>query len=256
MKKTIIFINKWMVISLSFIIYHLSFSQAVAQQYTGMGGLIHVPSAEMDSAGTAKIGIHYVDKHMIPDKMTCDKEKFNSATNYLSVTPFRWMEIGYGYTLWKMHYNLDKTKHTGFYSKDRYFSLRINPLYETEYLPSIVIGGNDIWGSKDDGQSVSNFYRNYYVSATKHFNLNGHIIATHLTYRKWTKDYNKKWNGLVGGVTYRPQFYQPLRFIGEYDGNSFNIGADCLLLRHILIQASLQECRYFSGGICYQINLL
>lgn len=229
---------------------------ALAQQSLGTPGLIHVPSAEMDTAGVARIGAHYVDKHMIPDGMKCDKEKFNSLTNYLSITPFSWIEIGYGYTLWKLHRNNDVTQPTGFYAKDRYFSLRVQPLKEGRYWPAIVVGGNDVWGSGDDGQSGSNYYRNYYVAATKHFDLSGYLIGTHLSYRKWKRDYNSKWNGIVGGVTLQPAFFRKLRFIGEYDGDGVNVGADCELFRYLLVQASLQQLKYPSAGLSLRIGLL
>jgi hypothetical protein len=249
--------NRWqMVMVLSFIICHLSFCHAVAQQYTGMAGLIHVPSADMDSAGVARIGLHYVDKEMIPDGMKLDKEKFNSLTNYLSITPFRWIEVGYGYTLWKLHKNHDKNLHTGFYAKDRYLSLRLQLLYEGSYWPSVVVGGTDVWGSGDDGLSGSNYYRNFYVAATKHLEVGYGTLGTHLAYRKWKRDYNHKWNGVVGGLTFQPSFYPPLRFIGEWDGTEVNVGADCTIYKYFLLQASLQRFRHFSGGLCFRLNLL
>lgn len=227
-----------------------------AQQYLGTPGLIHVPTGEMDTVGVARIGAHYVDQHMIPDGMKLDGEKFNSLTNYLSITPFKWIELGYGYTLWKLHRNQDKTQKTGFYSKDRYFTVRLCPLREGRYWPSVVVGGNDVWGTGDNGKSRSNYYRNYYVAATKHFDLGGNIIGVHAAYRRWKRDYNEKWNGPVGGLTFQPAFYQKLRLIGEYDGHSINAGIDCLLLRYLLLQASLQQGRYFSGGLCFRIGLL
>ena len=39
-----------------------------AQQYTGMSGLIHVPSGEMDEAGEARVGAHFLNKEFTPDK--------------------------------------------------------------------------------------------------------------------------------------------------------------------------------------------
>lgn len=231
-------------------------NKAVAQQAMGTPGLIHAPSAEMDTAGVARIGVHYIDKHMIPDGMKLDGEKFNSLTNYLSITPFSWIEIGYGYTLWKLHRNQDITQKTGFYSKDRYFSVRLRPLKEGRYWPSVVIGGNDVWGTGDNGQSASNYYRNFYIAATKHFELRGNIIGVHAAYRKWKRDYNSKWNGIVGGVTLQPSFYQKLRLVGEYDGHAVNAGIDCELIRYLLLQLSLQEGKYFSGGLCFRIGLL
>lgn len=227
-----------------------------AQQYIGTPGLIHAPSAEMDSAGVARIGAHYTDKHMVPDGLKCDGEKFNTLTNYLSITPFSWVELGYGYTLWKLHRNRDVKQKTGFYSKDRYFSARLRPIPEGKYWPAVVVGGNDIWGTGDDGQSGSNFYRNFYVAATKHVDLGGHLMGVHVAYRKWKRNYNEKWNGVVGGVTFQPAFYQKLRVIGEYDGDGVNAGIDCEVLRYLLLQASLQNGKYFSAGLCLRIGLL
>lgn len=227
-----------------------------AQQYLGTPGLIHVPSAEMDTACVARIGAHYVDQHMVPDGLKCDGKKFNTATNYLSITPFSWIEIGYGYTLWKLHRNLNEENPTGFYSKDRYFTVRLRPLPEGKYWPAVVIGGNDVWGSSDDGKSGSNFYRNYYVAASKHVELGGNLIGAHMAYRKWKRDYNAKWDGVVGGLTFQPAFYQKLRVIGEYDGDGVNAGVDCEVFRFFLLQASLQQGKYFSAGLCFRMGLL
>ena len=226
-----------------------------AQQYIGMQGLIHVPTAVMDSAGVARVGIHYVPKEMIPDGMKLDGEKFNSLTNYLSITPFSWIQIGYGYTLWKLHRNKDKNQKTGFYAKDRYFSVCLRPLKEGRYWPSLVVGGNDVWGSGDEGESRSNYYRNFYVAASKHFDIGGQQLGTHITYRKWKRDYNSKWNGVVGGVTFSPSFYKKLRVIGEWDGTDVNVGADCQLFKYLLVQCGLQDCRHFTGGLCLYIHL-
>lgn len=227
-----------------------------AQQYYGMSGLINVPSADMDTVPVAHVGAHYLNEHMIPDKMTIDGEKYNSWTNYLTVQPFRWIEVGYGYTLQKFHKNGDKTREVGFYSKDRYFSVRLQPVREAKWWPSVVFGGQDVWGSFDKGESKSNFYRNYYVATSKHFSLLKQYIGVHLAYRHWKLDCNKKWNGVVGGLTFQPSFFRPLRVIGEYDGDGVNVGADCTLFRYVMLQASLQRCQYFSGGICLRIPLV
>lgn len=226
-----------------------------AQQYVGMAGLIHVPTADLDSAGVARIGAHYVPKAIMPDEMRLDGEKFNSLTNYLSITPFSWIEVGYGYTLWRMHRNRDPSQKTGFYSKDRYFSISIRPVKEGRWWPSVVIGGNDVWGSGEKGASGSNFYRNFYLALSKHIDVSGQSLGLHVTYRKWKKDGNRKWDGVVGGVTLQPSFYRQLRFIGEWTGNEVNLGVDCRVLKYILLQASMIDCRYPTGGLCVYIPL-
>lgn len=226
-----------------------------AQQYYGMGGLLNVPSADMDTVPVAHLGAHYLNEHMIPDIMTIDGDKYNSGTNYLSVQPFRWIEVGYGYTLEKLHWNEIPTERLGFYSKDRYFSLRVQPVRETKWWPSVVLGGQDVWGSYDKGHSESNFYRNFYLAVSKHKELFGQYVGVHLAYRHYIQSFNKKWNGVVGGLTLQPSFYRPLRLIGEYDGQYVNVGADCTLWRYLMLQASLQKFRYFSGGVCLRVPL-
>lgn len=67
---------------------------ASAQQYTGMAGLVQVPSADMDGDGIARIGIHFLNKTFTPDgTFDYDGEKYNTASYYLSITPFHWLEI-------------------------------------------------------------------------------------------------------------------------------------------------------------------
>ena len=227
-----------------------------AQQYYGMNGLVNVPSADMDTVPVAHVGAHFLNEHMIPDIMTIDGEKYNSWTNYLSVQPFKWIEVGYGYTLQKFHKNGNPNAEVGFYSKDRYFSLRLQPILEKNLWPSVVIGGQDVWGSYDYGRSKSNFYQNFYVAISKHLEFWNHRFGAHLAYRYWRQDYNKRWNGVVGGLTFQPSFYKPLRVIGEYDGEFVNIGADCTLWSYLMIQVSLQNFKYFSGGACLRVPLV
>ncbi len=229
---------------------------ASAQQYTGMQGLIHVPSADMDTVPVAHVGAHFIDKHMMPERMKIDGEKYNSWTNYLTIQPFRWMEIGYGYTLMKFHKDRVKTAKVGFYAKDRYFSLRLQPIREARWWPSVVLGGNDVWGSSDEGQSSSNYYQNFYVALSKHHEFFGQLVGAHVSYRHWRRDYNYKWNGVVGGITIQPSFYRPLRFIAEWDGNEANIGVDCTLFKYVMLQATLMDCRHFSAGASLRVPLV
>ncbi len=226
------------------------------QQYIGLEGMIHVPTADMDTVGIARVGAHYVPKKMMPDKMLLDGEKFNSLTNYLSITPFRWIELGYGYTLWKFHKNKNPKNDVGFYAKDRYFSVKLQLLKEDKWWPSVAVGGNDVWGSNDAGESGSNYYKNYFAALSKHFDFGGNQIGAHMVYRRWNRDFNQKWNGVVGGLTFQPSFYQPLRVMCEWDGNEVNVGADCRLFKYFLVQCALLDFSHFNAGLCLYIPLL
>ena len=233
---------------------------AAAQQYTGMSGLIHVPDADMDSAGDARIGMHYLDRHMLPDRSFVFQGKpYNTIDAYLSITPFSWVEVGFTMTFFrKLMYN----GHESHWKNDRYFSVKFQPLREKKgkWWPSIAVGSNDFVSSgltvHTNPESGNNYFRNFYVAATKHFEPRGHDIGVTLAYRYYTQNYARKWNGVVGAVTYRPRFFRPLRGILEYaGGGQVNFGVDCLLWKHLLIQASLQRFKYFSGGVCYVVNL-
>ena len=242
-----------------------------AQQYTGMSGLIHVPSADMDNAGEVRIGAHFLNKEFTPDGGFNHNGKYHTLSHYLSITPFQWLELGYTCTLLKG----PKIGVTGQVEegkpklrfKDRYFSLKIQPLREAEWWPSIAIGTNDPYGTtssegtgkkgedKTVGDGKSQYFSNFYIAASKHIELKGNSIGFHAAYRKWKRDYNSKWNGPVGGITFQPSFQKNLRAIAEYTGDDINIGFDWLLWKHLLIQSSLQNGKYFSGGICFQMNL-
>lgn len=151
---------------------------------------------------------------------------------------------------------MDPKREVGFYSKDRYFSVRIQPVREAKWWPSVVVGGQDVFGSEDKGHSSSNKYKNFYIACGKHIKLGNQLVGVHLAYRDWYLESNKKWDGVVGGLTLQPSFYRPLRFIGEFDGEYVNVGADCILFRYVMLQVSLQNCRYFSGGVCLRVPLV
>lgn len=247
---------------LLFVFLWMECPSAWAQLYTGLSGLINTPSADMNEEGTARIGGYFMNKHFTPDDngingFIYDGKKYNTADFYLSITPFKWIELGYTFTLQKtLAEGHDKPKYN---QKDRYFSIKLNPLREGRYHPAIAIGSNDFLGSPTKrhahGGSGAGYFCNYYIATTKHFKPHGHDISVNLAYRYCPNVYNEKWEGVVGGITYRPSFAKNLRAIAEYTGDEINIGADCLLWKHLLLQASLQDGKYFSGGVCFQMNL-
>lgn len=246
-----------------------------AQQYTGMSGLIHVPSADMDKAGVARVGAHFLNREFTPDGGFNYGGKYHTMSHYLSITPFSWLEIGYTCTFQKGKAIDDLTGQVmegkaKYRFKDRYFSLKLQPLKEREgkWWPSLAVGTNDPYGtdgnngtgkeevkpSKGDGKSQ--YFANFYVAASKHFDLKGNALGVHLAYRHWKRSYNDKWNGPVGGITFQPSFQKNLRLIAEYTGDDVNIGFDWKLWKFLLLQSSLQNGKYFSGGLCFCINLL
>lgn len=245
--------NKSLILFLFIIQFPLQLS---AQQYTGTSGLIHVPSAEMDSVPVIKAGFHYVPKEMLPDEMTDQNEKYNSGTYYVSITPFRWVELSYCRTLWKLQRGPTDEENPPtslFYGSKRLLSLRFRLLEEGSWWPSVLVGESNIFKSLLKGEISNN--AKVFFSASKHLNYCGWIIGCHISYRYYKDDSYTKWKGVAGGITVQPAFYNSLRAIFEYDGNSINVGADCLIFKHLQLQASLIDLHHFAGGACLYITL-
>lgn len=230
-------------------------SRGQAQEYTGITGMIHVPTAEMASEGDARIGASFLNREFMPDRMVFGGKKYHSFNYYLAITPFSWIELAYVETLMKNYKNADLAEKVGYYTKDRHFVVKLRPLKEGRYWPAVAIGTQDPGRSVEDKTGDYTYFGNYYIAATKHWRPGGHELGFHLTYRHYRSDYNRKWNGVVGGVTYRPAFASNCRAMVEYTGNDVNVGVDCLLWKHLFIQAALQNGKYFSGGLRFQMNL-
>lgn len=228
-----------------------------AQQYTGTSGLIHIPSGEMHHEGDAFAGIHFLNKEMMPDTgFLYQGEKYNTFDYYLALAPFSWLELSYVCT----ERIRAKDGQTGDikWSKDRYASVKIQPLKEGKYYPAVAIGCNDIATSAfyEDKPDVQLYFTNIYIATTKNFDLSGNMLGVTLSYRHFFRSYNSKWSGIVGGITFRPKLFPQGRLIAEYTGNEFLLGTDVLLWQHLRLQASLKNFKYVNAGFCLQFNLL
>lgn len=227
----------------------------VAQQYEGMSGLLETPSGEMDTVGQLRIGGHFLNRHNTPDNFKYQGEKYNTGAFYLSATPFKWVQVSYCMVMLKA---TSKDSGKPYFAKDRHVSVKFQPLAEKQgkWWPAIAIGGDDVLSSDLGLGQKSGYFMNFYVAATKTFRLKQETLGVTLAYRYYTKKINRHWTGVVGGVTYRPSFAKNFRAIVEYaGGGQVNFGIDCVLWKHLMLQASLDRFKYFNGGICYTVNL-
>lgn len=227
-----------------------------AQQFLGTSGLLHVPSAEMHHEGDALLGIHYLDKHMTPDTgFMYLGEKYNTFDYYVSLAPFKWVEVSY--VCVERAHSMSHGEITK-WGKDRSASFKVRPLEEGRYWPALAIGCNDFATSvfKKNRSDVQLYFMNVYLAATKHFTFGGNELGVTVAYRHYLRGYNAKWNGLVGGVTFRPAFFPQARVVAEYTGNEFLMGMDVLLWRHLRLQASVKDFKYVNAGLSLQFNLL
>lgn len=231
-----------------------SFSGIRAQEYTGITGMMHVPTAEMAPAGTARVGAFFLNGEFTPDKLTYKGEKYNTYNHFLAIVPFSWVELSYVCTLLKHPSNNDVQKQWC-YGKDRHFCIKLRPLEEGKYWPALVVGIQDPKRKFKNENEDYAYFNNFYVAASKHLNWKGHELGVHLTYRYYRSDFNARWRGVAGGITYRPAFAPNSRAMLEYTGNDVNVAVDCYLWRLFFVQAGLQNGKYFSGGLMLRIQL-
>lgn len=233
----------------------MGFSGMRAQEYTGITGMMHVPTAEMAPAGTARVGAFFLNGEFTPDKMVYKGEKYNTYNHFLAVAPFSWVELSYVCTLLKNAKNKDETQKVGYCNKDRHFCIKLRPLEEGKYWPALVVGIQDPKRKFKNENEDYAYFNNFYVAASKHLNWKGHELGVHLTYRYYRSDFNAKWRGVAGGITYRPAFAPNSRAMLEYTGNDVTVAMDCYLWRLLFVQAGLQNGKYFSGGLMLRIQL-
>lgn len=231
-----------------------------SQEYHGITGLIQTPSAEADSAGTFRGNISWVDKAMLPNMGSYgDGIPFSAPCYTVGISMWSWLQLSYTGTICKMHKNDDPAQPMGYYNEDRHINLKIRPLKEGKWWPSIAVGWDDAGNLKTLGikkrLTSSSLFENVYVAASKHFEIKGNELGAHLSYRYYTYSKNKDRRGVAGGLTVRPAFFRQLRGIVEWDGIGVNAGADVLLWKRLLIQASLIHGTGFSATIGYHYKI-
>ena len=101
-----------------------------AQHSMGVTGLLNIPTADMQADGTFMVGANF-----LPDRMLPDLWNYNTGNYFLNMTFLPCLEVGYRCTLMRLK--------TGKWNQDRSVSLRLRPLKEGRYWPSVVLGSND-----------------------------------------------------------------------------------------------------------------
>lgn len=209
---------------------------ADSQIFTGVEGLLHTPSAEMTPASTLRLGAHYADVNFLTEGYGTSR----TPTFYIGLTPYKWIEAAYMVTMWE---------DDGTYLPDRSLSVKIRPIEEGKYWPALVAGSFDPLGTS--------LNTNFYGAAVKHFDILGGEFGIHAAYRHYKKEQSQdKWGGIIGGITYKPNFYKGLRATVEYTGNEINLGLDACLFDFVRLQAILQDWNYFTFGLCIEIHNL
>ncbi len=223
-----------------------------AQQYTGISGLVHVPTAEMSPKSNGRIGGHYLYQALTPDKVQFKGKEYNTFSHYVAFSPLSWIELSYTCVFKK---GLDNNGKEAFTDRSWFTSAKIRALKETDNWPAIAIGtqnARDYFRKRD----FKYYYVNSYVSATKHFDVALGTLGTHLTYRQYENDdAQDQWGGIVGGVTYQPNSVDNLLLSAEYNGDVMIASAQLKMWKYVVFQAILVDGIHFCGGVGLSLPL-
>lgn len=234
---TLRFVNH-IVVFLIFI--SISASRITGQSLSSLTGLFNIPSAETIEDGEIALGIYTLPKYYVEGK-----HFDNWALNY-------YFSIGF------LPFVEGSIRFTRDYSErdalgDRMFSLKIKPIEENEYVPSIAIGLQDFFHST---VNRTNRFSSVYIAVTKNVHLKSLINNISFNLGRgfdWIEAGGYEYIGFFGGVSIT--FFNFMELIGEYDALEFNSALRIKLFNHLQLMGGFINMKYFSGGGSIFINL-
>lgn len=202
----------------------------------------------MQADGTYMAGINYLPKETLPDSWN-----YNTGNYFLNLTFLPFLEIAYRCTMF--HGDFGKGNN---WQQDRSVSLRVRPLKEGRWRPSVVLGSNDVFttGHLNPLSEIegNRFFSSIYGVMTKHLAWNGHDFSFSFGGNiPFYKDSYRK--GLFGGVCYRPSFFRTAALMVDYDTDALAVGASVCLFSHLSIHLFCYNFSTISGGIRYEFKL-
>jgi len=229
-----------------------------AQMIIGNAGLINIPTADMYKEGTFVGGAT-----MMPSCYMVKSKNYNTFVYYIDLTPLKWVELTFRETIFKGakqtmgDYGKIEYGDVGYYFQDRSYSIRLRPIKEQDgkWWPSMVVGTNDPWS--DYGGSD---YACVYGVLTKHWNHHWGDLGLSLGYAKPFSDNDgnaqkKSYDGLFGGVSFTPSFWENLRVMVDYDTKGLNFGTKVILFNHWNIFAYVRDFKQAGFGMSYQYTM-
>lgn len=221
--------------------------QVRAQMLIGTQGMINVPTADMNDAGTFVGGLSFV-----PKQMELVAGNFDTGIYYIDFTPFKWLELTFRETLLKTTKIENGVTKKGFYQQDRSTTVRLRPIKENDksLLPSVVVGVNDIYS--DHGSSR---YTCAYGAVTKHLAVaSAGTVGLHAGYA-YKYDTGVVYDGVFGGVDFRPSFCRDFRAMVEWDSQGLNFGLHAAILRHVNLMVFTRQFNSVGAGVSYQYTI-
>lgn len=221
-----------------------------AQYSMGVTGALNTPTADMQADGTFMAGINY-----LPEKMTPELWDHNTANYYLDITFLSFVEVAYRCTLIKGMFENDSN-----WEQDRSVSIRLRPLKEGKFHPSVLLGSNDAFTTyqlnplKKDVKDNS-YFSSIYGVLTKHIKIGDHHLGFNIGgYLLSRRD--SPYSGAFGSVNYVLPFLKPVTVMAEYDRDKINLGAAARLFGHFSLHLFSFDFKAVSGGVRYEFCLI
>ena len=236
-----VFIRKQWLVALTAVVL-VCHIPARSQMLIGTQGLMNIPSAEMNPAGTFDGGVSLLQKRMM-----VDANDYYTGLYYISFTPFSFVEVTFRETLRKTRKSATNPK-MGYYQQDRSTTLRLRPVMEKEgrWWPSVVVGVNDIYS--DHGASE---YAAVYGAVSKTVRLGGIMnVGATLGYAH-PIDKGVAYDGVFGGISVSPASFDNLKIMAEYDTRGVNVGASVMLFRHLRAMCLTRDFEGVCGSLSY-----
>jgi hypothetical protein len=212
-----------------------------SQNLNGYNGLLLVPGAEIAEQGRITFGANYF--HSSLNSFSRFKKDGYSYYVNLSFLPF--LEF-HGLIVRNMHED-GSTLGIG----DRTISVRVKPVSETEHMPSLLVGWQNI-GTAFGGEEAV-YHHSLYLAATKNFNLleglKAGITGGYGTRLMTAADY--QFQGVFGGIEFKYSpgvLHSSLSLLTEYDAERFNAGVRMILFDHLNLIAGFIDMKHLSGG--------
>ena len=213
---------------------------AFAQPTSGTTGLLNTPSAEMQRDGTFMFGGNYLPEAMMPAEFD-----YNTGNYFLNSTFLPFLEVNIRFTLLKI-------KSIGKFNQDRSVALRGRLLKESHYLPSFVVGVNDIYSLRP--KPVNQYFSSMYLVTSKNLFWSKNRLEISVGYGFKAFKHNQI-TGIFGGMAFSPGCFKSLRLMAEYDSKVVNAGGSITLFNHLQIVVFAYDLTYLAGGLAYKVYL-
>lgn len=215
----------------------------------GMTGGWTIPTADMQADGTFMAGGNYLPEEIMPENWD-----YNTGNYFVNLTFLPFMELAYRCTFLRGEF-----KNGNKLQQDRSVGIRLRPLKEGRYWPSVVIGSNDAFTTGEinalkEYEGGNRYFSSVYGVMTKHLSLNGHDLGFTVGVNFLTSK-NSVGEGVFAGISYTPAFFDYVSLIAEYDSRTVNAGLAGRVFKHFSLYAFCHDFKAVSGGIRYEFKL-